>query len=89
MTRIIVNTYLNLRICVFLIKDYDIKIFSLLMFIKIIISRLLFNIMISSFNIKERDRYLINNVFNVITTSIKFFFFIKDLIAYLVTHNII
>ena len=75
MTHIIINTYSDLRICVFLIKVYNIKIFSLSIFIKTIISRLLFDIMISSFNIKKRDRRLINNVFNVIITNIKFCLF--------------
>ena len=74
MTRIIINTYLNLKICVFLIKDYDTKIFLLLIFIKTIISRLSFNIIISLFNIKKRDHHLINNVFNIITINIKFYF---------------
>ena len=75
MTRIIINTYLNLKICVFLIKDCDIKIFSLSMFIKIIISRLLFNVIISFFNIKKRGYYLIDNVFNIIIINIKFYLF--------------
>ena len=66
------------------------KTFILLIFIKTIISRLLFNIIISFFNIKKRDRRLINNVFNTITINIKFcFFFIKNSIACLVIHNII
>ena len=71
MIRIIINTYSNSRICVSLIKNYDIKFFSLSMFIRVIILRLSFNVMILSFNIKKRDRRLINNVFNVITISIK------------------
>ena len=75
MARIIINTYSNLKIYVFLIKDCDIKIFSLSIFIKIIISRLLFDVMISFLNIKKRDRRLINNVFNIITINIKFYFF--------------
>ena len=75
MTRIIINTYLNSKICVFLIKDYDIKIFLLLIFIKAIILRLLFDVMILFLNIKKRDRYLINNAFNVITINIKFCLF--------------
>ena len=58
------------------------------MFIKIIISRLLFNVMISFLNIKKRNRYLINNVFNVIMININFFF-IKNSIACFVTRNII
>ena len=75
MVRIIIDMYSNSRICVFLIKDCDIKIFSLSMFIKTIISRLSFDVMISFFNIKKRDRRLINNVFNAITINIKFCLF--------------
>ena len=48
-----INIYLNLGNCVFLIKDYDIKIFLLLIFINVIISRLLFDMMILSFNNKD------------------------------------
>ena len=60
------------------------------MFIKIIILRLLFDVIISFFNIKERDRRLINDVFNVITISIRFcFFFIRGSIACFVVYNII
>ena len=33
--------------------------------------------MILFFNIKKRDRYLINNVFNIITINIKLFFLLK------------
>ena len=89
-TRIIINTYLNSKNCVFLIKDYNIKVFSLSIFIKIFISRLLFNVIISLFNIKKRNRYLINNVFNVIIINIKLYsFFIKNSIAYFITYKII
>ena len=71
-------------------KDCDIKIFLLLIFIKIIILRLSFNVMISFFNNKKRDRRLIDNVFNVIMINIKFFlFFIRDSIACLIVYNII
>ena len=76
MTRIIINTYLNLKIYVFLLKDYDIKIFLLSIFIKIIISHLLFDIIISFFNIKKRGRRLISDIFNVIITNIKLYFFL-------------
>ena len=59
------------------------------MFIKIIISRLLFNVIISFFNIKKRNRRLINDVFNVITININFFFFIKGSITCFIVYNII
>ena len=85
-----INTYSNSRICVFLIKNYDIKIFSLSIFINAIISRLLFDVIISPLNMKNRDRYLIKNVFNIIMINIKLcFFFIKILIAYFVIRNVI
>ena len=60
-------------------KNYDIKIFLLSIFIKIIILRLLFNIIISFFNIKKRNRRLINNIFNVIVINIKFCFFLLEI----------
>ena len=69
------NIYLDLKICVFLIKNYDIKNFLLFIFINAIISRLLFDIIISFFNIKNRDYRLIKNVFNIITINIKFYLF--------------
>ena len=85
-----INTYLNLKICVFLMKNYDIKIFLLFIFINVIISRLSFDVIISFFNMKDRDHYLIKGVFNVITINIKFFFFfIKILIMYFVIRNVI
>ena len=67
--------YLNSRICAFLTKDYDIKIFSLFIFIKIIILCLFRYINISSFNIKKRIRRVIKVKFNASTTSIRFCFF--------------
>ena len=58
------------------------------MFIKIIILRLLFDMIISFFNIKKRDYRLINNVFNVIIINNKFFF-IKNSITCFIIYNII
>ena len=87
MIRIIINTYLNLKICVFSIKDCDIKIFSLLILINVFFLHLLFDVIISFFNIKKQNRYLINNIFNNIAINIKFYFFIKNWITYLITRN--
>ena len=64
--------YSNSRIYAFLIKDCDIKIFSLFIFIKIIISCLLRYVNISFFNIKKRIRRVIEIKFNASTTSIRF-----------------
>ena len=87
---IIINIYLNLEIYTFLIKDYNIKIFSLSISIKVIIIYFLFNIIILSFNNKERDYYLINNIFNTIAINIKLYlFFIKVIIIYFIIYNII
>ena len=72
---IIISAYLGLEIYIFLIKDYNIKIFSLLIFIKIIILRFLFDIIILSLNNKKRDYYLINNVFNTIIINIRLYLF--------------
>ena len=63
--------YLNSKIYAFLIKDCDINIFSLFIFIKIIISCLFRCVNISFFNIKKRIRHLIKIKFNASTTSIK------------------
>ena len=64
--------YLNSRIYAFLIKDCDIKIFLLFIFIKIIILYLFRCVNISFFNIKKRTRRLIEVKFNALTTNIKF-----------------
>ena len=64
--------YLNSEIYAFLIKDCDIKIFSLFIFIKIIISYLFRYVNISFFNIKKRIRRLIKVKLNALTTNIKF-----------------
>ena len=66
---------LDLKIYAFLIKDCDIKIFSLSIFIKTIISRLSLNIIILSLNIKERDRHLIDNTLNTLAINIKLYLF--------------
>ena len=63
--------YSNSKIYAFLIKDCDINIFSLFIFIKIIISCLFYCVNISFFNIKERIRRLIKVKFNTSTASIK------------------
>ena len=70
-----INIDLDLEIYIFLIKDYDIKIFSLSIFIRAIISRLSLDVIILSFNIKERDRRLINSTLNTSATSIKLYLF--------------
>ena len=70
-----ININLNLKIYTFLIKDYDIKIFSLSIFIRAIISRLFLGVIILSLNTKERDRRLINNTSNTLAISIKLYFF--------------
>ena len=67
--------YLNSRIYAFLIKDCDIKIFSLFIYIKIIISYLSFCVNILFFNIKKQIRRLIKIKFNALTMSIKLWFF--------------
>ena len=64
--------YLNSKIYAFLIKDCDIKIFSLFIFIKIIILCLSRYINISFFNIKKRIRRVIKVKLNALTTSIRF-----------------
>ena len=48
-----IDIYLNLKIYVFLIKNCDIKIFLLFIFINAIILYLLFNMIISSFNMRD------------------------------------
>ena len=71
-------------------KNCDIKIFLLSIFIKTIISHFLFDIMILFFDNNKRDRRLINNVFNIITINIKFYFiFIRDSIMCFIARNII
>ena len=73
---------LNSEIYAFLIKDCDTKIFSLFIFIKIIISCLFRCVNILFFNIKERIHRLIKVKFNTSTTSIKLWlFFINVLFA--------
>ena len=72
---IIINAYLNLKIYIFLIKDYNIKIFSLSISIKIITLYFLFSVIILFLNNRERDYYLINSVFNIIAISIKLYLF--------------
>ena len=64
--------YLNSKIYTFLIKDYDTKIFSLFIFIKIIILYLFRYVNISFFNIKKRTRRVIKIKFNALITNIKF-----------------
>ena len=64
--------YLNSRIYMFLTKNYDIKIFSLFIFIEIIILCLSRYVKISFFNIKKRIRRVIKVKFDALTTSIKF-----------------
>ena len=59
----------------FLIKDYDIKIFLLFIFIKLIILCLSRYVNISSFNIKKRIRRLIKIKFNASTINIRFFYY--------------
>ena len=71
-----IDTYSNLEICVFLMKDCDIKIFFLLVFINAITSRLLFDVIISSLNMKNRGYYLIKDVFNIVTINIRLCFFL-------------
>ena len=63
--------YLNSKICAFLIKDSDIKNFSLFIFIKIIILYLFRCVNISSFNIKKRIRRVIKVKLNASTMNIK------------------
>ena len=63
--------YLNSEIYAFLLKDYDIKIFLLFIFIEIIISCLSRYVNISFLNIKERIRRVIEIKFNASTTSIR------------------
>ena len=70
-----IDISLDLEIYTSLIKDCDIKIFLLSIFTRIIISRLSFDIIILSLNIRERDRRLINNTLNALTTSIKLYLF--------------
>ena len=60
------------EICAFLIKNCDINIFSLFIFIRIIISCLFRYVNISFFNIKERIRRLIKVKLNALITNIKF-----------------
>ena len=48
-----INSYSNLEIYIFLIKDCDTKIFLLLISIRVIISRLLLDVIILFLNIKE------------------------------------
>ena len=61
--------YLSSKIYAFLTKDCDIKIFSLFIFIKIIISCLSHCVNISFFNIKERIRRVIKVKFNALTMN--------------------
>ena len=75
MIRIIISAYLDLEIYISLIKDYNIKIFSLLISIKIVILRFLFSVVISPLNNRERGYYLINSVFNIIAISIRLYLF--------------
>ena len=51
------------------------KIFLLSISIRIIILYLSINVVILFFNIKERDYYLIDNIFNILITSIKLYLF--------------
>ena len=63
--------YLNSGIYSFLIKDCDIKIFSLFIFIRIIILYLSRYVNISFFNIKKRIRYSIKVKLNASIINIK------------------
>ena len=76
--------YLNSKICAFLIKDCDIKIFSLYIFIKIIFLCLFRYVNIFFFNIKKRIRRLIKVKLKTSIINIKFFFINALLASFIV-----
>ena len=70
-----IDNYLDLEIYTFLIKNCDIKIFSLSIFIKVRTSRFLIGVIIFSININKRDRLLIEDILNTSIMNIKFSLF--------------